>query len=114
MVSSNWKLVVCRAGVYSYTADSDGFMCVEVDFPKRNNLAIWKNGVELYTETISLSQMLAVGDVVVGDVIEIRATCKNANESGTLTVNAAILSEERFTECYNVLAASALELTGRA
>jgi len=97
--------------IYSYTANSDGFMCVEVDFPKRNNLAIWKNGVELYTETISLSQMLAVGDVVVGDVIEIRATCKNANESGTLTVNAAILSEERFTECYNVLAASALELT---
>ena len=97
--------------IYRYTADSDGFMCVQVDFPKRNNLSIWKNGTELYTETISLSQMLAVGDVVVGDVIEVRATCKSANESGTLTVNAAILSEERFTECYDILAASTLELT---
>jgi len=97
--------------IYSYTADSDGFMCVEVNFPKRNNLSVWKNGVELYTETISLPQMLAVGDVVVGDVVEIRASCKTANESGTLTVNAAILSEERFRECYEILAASTLELT---
>ena len=97
--------------VYRYDVDSDGFFCVDLNFPKRNDVSIWLNGTELYNETMSLPQMMAVGDVVVGDVVEIRATCKNANESGTLTVNAAILSRERFEECYDVLSASTLELT---
>ncbi len=96
---------------YLYTVDADGFFCVELNFPKRNNVSIWKNGVELYSETMSLPQMLAVGDVLIGDEIEIRATCKTANESGTLTVNAAILNAECFDACYEVLSASTLELT---
>ncbi len=97
--------------VYRYNVDSDGFFCVDLDFPKRNDVSIWLNGTELYNETMSLPQMMAVADVVVGDVVEIRATCKNSNESGTLTISAAILSQERFEECYNVLRASVLELT---
>ena len=96
---------------YTYTVDADGFMCVELNFPKRNDVSIWKNGVELYSESMSLQQMMAVGDVVMGDVIEIRATCKNSNESGTLTITAAVLNEARFRECYDVLNASTLELT---
>ena len=95
---------------YFYTVDSDGFMCIDLNFPKRNNVTILKNDVELYSETTSLQQMLAVGDVAVGDVVEIRATCK-AGEDGTLTVTAAILNEERFFEGYDVLSASVLELT---
>ena len=97
--------------IYSYEITTDGFMCVDLNFPKRNNVSVWKNGTELYSESISLPQMLAVDDVVVGDTVEIRATCKTASESGTLTVNAAILSEEAFQSCYDVLAASTLELT---
>ena len=97
--------------IYSYTVETDGFMCVDLNMPKRNNVAIWKNGAELYSETMSLQQMLAVGDVAVGDVVEVRASCKTANESGTITVTAAILNEERFRRCYDVLAASTLELT---
>ena len=96
---------------YIYTVDSDGFLCVDLNFPKRNNVSVWKNDVELYSETMSLPQMLAVGDVAMGDTVEIRATCKNSNESGTLTVSAAILSESRFREGYDVLNASTLELT---
>ena len=98
--------------IYRYTVDMDGFMCVDLNIPNRNDIAIWKNGVELYNESMSLQQMLAVGDVVVGDVIEVRATCKESGESGTLTISAAILNEDRFRECYDVLAASQLELTG--
>ena len=94
---------------YLYTVDSDGFMCVDLNFPKRNNVSILKNDVELYTETTSLQQMLAVGDVAVGDVVEVRATCK-AGEDGTLTVTAGILNEERFFEGYEILSASQLEL----
>ena len=97
--------------IYTYPIDTDGFMCVDLNFPKRNNVSIWKNGAELYNETMSLPQMLAVGDVQEGDVLEIRATCKNANESGNLTVHAALLDEERFVECYEVLSASKLNLT---
>ena len=97
--------------VYSYTIESAGFMCVDLNLPKRNNVAIYKNGVELYSETMSLQQMLAVGDVAAGDVVEIRCTCKTADESGTLSISAAILDEERFRACYEVLAASTLELT---
>ena len=95
---------------YFYTVDSDGFMCVDLNFPKRNNVSILKNDVELYSETTSLPQMMAVCDVAVGDVVEIRASCK-AGENGTLTVTAAILNEERFYECYEKLSAATLELT---
>ena len=48
--------------------------------------------MELYSETTSLPQMMAVCDVAAGDVVEIRATCK-AGEDGTLTITAAILNE---------------------
>ena len=96
---------------YTFTAYSDGFMCVELDFPKRNDVAIWKNGESVYTESMSLKQMMAVGDVTVGDVVEVRATCKNANESGTLDVSAAILNVDRLAKAHQILSASTLELT---
>ena len=99
------------AVTYTYTVETDGFMCVELYFPKRNNVSIWKNGAELYSETMSLQQMMAVGDVAVGDVVEVRASCKTEKEKGTITINAAILNEERFRQCYEVLSASTLELT---
>ena len=96
---------------YTYTAMNDGFMCVELDFPKRNDVAIWKNGEMLYTESMSLKQMLAVGDVAYGDVVEVRATCKNANESGTIDISAAVLNMDRLAKAHQILNASTLELT---
>ena len=85
-------------------------MCVNLNLPKRNAVSISLNGVELYTETMSLPQMLAVGDVAVGDVVTVRMTCK-ANEKGTMTLTAAILNNSRFREGYEVLAECPLELT---
>ena len=95
---------------YTYTVEQDGFMCVNLNLPKRNAVSISLNGVELYTETMSLPQMLAVGDVAVGDVVTVRMTCK-ANEKGTMTLTAAILNNSRFREGYEVLAECPLELT---
>ena len=95
---------------YTYTVDRDGFMCVYLNLPKRNGVSISINGVEQYTETMSLPQMLAVGDVVVGDVVTVRMSCK-ANEKGTMTLTAAILNNERFRQGYEILNASTLELT---
>jgi uncharacterized membrane protein YfhO len=96
---------------YTYQVTSDGFMCIELDFPKRNSVDIWKNGERVYSETMTLPQMMAVGDVQVGDVVEIKATCKNANETGSLDISAAILNNERFAKCYEILSSSVLELT---
>ena len=96
--------------VYTYHVDTDGFMCVSVNLPKRNDVAIWVNGEMRYTEAISLPQMLAVGDVHAGDVVELKMTCKSAGESSTMTISAAVLNEARFAAAYDVLAASTLEL----
>ena len=95
---------------YTYTVEQDGFMCVNLNLPKRNAVSISLNGVELYTETMSLPQMLAVGDVAVGDVVTVRMTCKE-DEKGTMTLTAAILNNNRFREGYEILNASTLELT---
>ena len=103
----------CAAGsdiTYSYVADRDGFLCIHLNLPKRNDFYVSVNGVELYKETISLPQMLAVGDVRSGDVIDIRIAC-DAGENSTMTVSAAILQEEPFREGYSILNASTLELT---
>ena len=97
--------------VYSYTVDTDGFLCIYVNQPKRNGVAIWVNGQQRYTESISLPQMLAVGDVSVGDVVELKATCKTAGESSNMTISAAVLNQARFEQAYAELCASTLELT---
>ena len=97
--------------VYTYSVDTDGFMCISVNLPKRNDVAIWVNGEQRYTEAISLPQMLAVGDVSAGDVVELKMTCKSAGEASTMTISAAVLNMTRFAAVYDVLAASTLELT---
>ena len=95
---------------YTYTVQQDGFLCVNLNLPKRNSVSISLNGVELYTEAMSLPQILAVGDVAVGDVVMVRMTCKE-NEKGTMTLTAAVLNNDLFREGYEILNASTLELT---
>ena len=96
--------------VYAYTADREGFLCVNVDLPKRNDVTIRVNGNVIYTETTSLAQMMAVSDVTVGDVVEVEMAC-DEGESGTMTLTAAILDMDLFWEGYEILNASTLELT---
>ncbi len=103
----------CQSGAdvtYSFVADRDGFACVHLNLPKRNDYYVSVNGVELFKETISLPQMMAVGDVQAGDVIELRILC-DQGESSTMTVSAAVLNDERFWAGYDILSASVLELT---
>ena len=96
--------------LYSYVADRDGFMCIHLNFPKRNDYYVIVNNVELYKETISLPQMIAVGDVKAGDVIDIRVMC-DAGENSTLTIGASILDSAMFWQGYDVLNMSTLEVT---
>ena len=96
--------------IYRYVADQDGFMCVHLNLPKRNGVVIRVNGFEIYSETTSLPQMMAVGDVQVGDEVEVVMSCKE-NESGTMTLSAGILNMDRFWRGYEKLKACSLELT---
>ena len=96
--------------IYSYTAQQDGFLCIHLTLPKRNDYYVSVNGAELFKETISLPQMMAVGDVNTGDVIDIRIVC-DAGENSTMTLSAAILDDTQFRMGYDILNASTLELT---
>ena len=95
---------------YSYVAAKDGFCCIRLDLPKRNNYYVSINGLELYSESISLPQMIAVGDVKTGDLIEVRVIC-NSGEASTMDVKAAILDCDLFWRGYEILNASTWKLT---
>ena len=96
--------------IFSYIAQQDGFACIHLTLPKRNDYYVSINGTELFKETISLPQMMAVGDVTEGDLIEVRVVC-DEGENSTMTLDAAILDNAVFTRGYDVLNASTLELT---
>lgn len=96
--------------VYEFTADRDGYMCLGLNLTDRNSYTVSKNGEQLYSETLSLPQMIAVSDVKVGDTIQVRLTCKE-DEEGKMYVIGAIMDPEVFRTGYDVLAASTLELT---
>ena len=96
--------------VYSYTVGDSGFLCLDLTMSARNKFEVWRNGAELYSESLSLPQTLSVSQVEPGDIIEIMITCK-ANESGSITIRAGLLNDSVFRQGYDILAASTLELT---
>ena len=95
---------------YAYDIDRDGFMCVNLNLPKRNTFYVSINGVELYKETYSIPQMLAVGDVKAGDLVEVRVQC-SAGDKGTISIHGAILDNDLFRQGYEFLAQSQWNLT---
>lgn len=95
---------------YHYTVDRDGFACIQLNLPKRNDFFVSVNGKELYQESISLPQMLAVGDVKAGDLLEIRVVC-GAGEESSMTVTAAVMDPQVFWQGYEILSASTWNLT---
>ena len=95
---------------YSYQIDQEGFLCLDMSMSARNSFRVYKNGKELYSESLSLPQMLAVSDVAVGDTIMVEIICSK-DKSGTVNIRAGILNEEVFRRGYDVLAASTLDLT---
>ena len=95
---------------YAYIADREGFFCVQMDCPKRNSVTVMINGGVVMSEDLSLEQMLAVGDVVPGDYVELRFDCSEG-ETGSMTIGAAILDMDVFWAGQQILAADTLELT---
>ena len=95
---------------YRYDFTEAGFFCVDLNMTKRNSFYVYKNGKQLYYESISLPQTLAVSEVQPGDYVEIRITC-NANEKGNITIRGGLLKDSVFREGYDILNASTLKLT---
>ena len=90
---------------YTYNITQEGFLCLDLNLPKKNSYNVYLNGLKLFNETYSIPQSIAVSDVHPGDVIEIKLTCK-ANESSNMNIKVGILDETVFREAYDVLAAS--------
>ena len=95
---------------YAFTASREGFVCLDFDVTDRNSYTVYHNGEKLYAETLSLTQMIAACDVIPGDVIEVKLTCKQ-DEEGRMTVRAGILDDALFRLGYEILNTSALEIT---
>ena len=94
---------------YSYIVDRDGFGCIHLDLPKRNTYSVIVNNVELYSETISLPQMIAIGDLKAGDILDIRIVCKDGEDS-YMTVRTSVMDNDLFWQGYEILSASTLDL----
>ena len=95
---------------YTYTVDTEGFMCLDMNLYKRNGLYVFKNGQRLYYESMSLPQMLAVSEVKPGDTIKVEVIC-SANDTGVVSMWPAILSKAVFEQGYDILSSSTLDLT---
>ncbi|MBE6950194.1 MAG: hypothetical protein E7451_02530 [Ruminococcaceae bacterium] len=95
---------------YTFEAYRDGFVCLDFDVTDRNSYTVSHNGEKLYSETLSLTQMIAACDCAPGDVIEVKLTCKQGEE-GRMTVRAAVLDDTLFRQGVEKLQASTLEIT---
>ena len=95
---------------YFYTANNEGLLCVHLNLSARNSFRVYKNDQLIFSESITLPQMFSVCMAEPGDVFELRMDCR-ANETGSMTIKAAILDGELFGEAYEALSASPLELT---
>lgn len=104
--------VGANAGTVSYqiTPKDSGFLCIDLNLPKKNSFSVYLNGEKLYNETYSLPQCLAVASVKPGDLVQIDLNCK-ANDQSNMTIKSALVDDEVFQEAYAVLSASTLQLT---
>ena len=95
---------------YKYQMHKDGFMCFRASATDRNTFTVYKNGLEQYSDTISLPEVFAVCDVQVGDTIIIDVGCKQ-NTNATVYIQSAIMDDELFRQGYEILSASTWDLT---
>ena len=95
---------------FHYQITTEGFLCMDFEMPQKNSFTVWKNGKQLFSESITLQQTLSICQVVPGDEIEIQVTCKG-NEDSAMNVRSAILDDAVFRKGYDILNASTLELT---
>ena len=111
---ANYKATQDGNVTFGYTVTKPGFMCLEIKSSNKADIKIYMSraGAQslLYDEDVVMPQLFSVADVKPGDLVWVNIECE-ADEVGSLNVQAGILNEEVFWEGYEVLAASTLELT---
>ena len=95
---------------YTYTLEESGFLCLDMNMTERNSYKVFLNDRELFSESISLPQMISVSDVKPGDKVIIDITCKKESH-GVVLIRAALLDEEVFRKGHQILSSSTLDLT---
>ena len=109
---------------FQYTADREGFMCLNLDFSADNVYSIYikrlidDSGDEpvyssfeiVQSDYENLSQMAAVCDVKPGDFVELNVYV-GANETGTINVAHGILNEKVFRAGYDILSRATMDIT---
>lgn len=95
---------------YNYNVSMDGFLCLDLTLYAQKNFTVRVNGKYLYSEGYSLPCVMAVSNVKKGDVVTVDITCK-PNTNSAVHVRAAILNHDVFTQGYEILQRSTLQLT---
>ena len=95
---------------YMFQMNSEGLLCLRIGVTEHNAIRVYKNGIELFSENMSLPQILSAGTVQVGDSIIVEIDCSSGS-SGTTQIRAAVLNDDVFRKGYEILAASTLDLT---
>ncbi len=109
---------------FQYTADREGFMCLNIDFSADNVYSIYikrlidDSGDEpvygnfeiVQSDYENLSQLAAVCDVKPGDFVELNVYV-GANETGTINVANSVLNETVFRAGYDILSRSTMDIT---
>ncbi len=96
--------------MYQYDMTQEGFLCIDVNLYSGKNFTVWHNDQRLYSETYSLPQMFAVGDVQPGDKVQIVVECK-ASEESAVSIKGCVLDQDQFRQGYDILNAATLDLT---
>lgn len=94
---------------YEFTAGENGFLCLDFDVTDRNSYTVYLNDEKLYSESLSLPQMIAASNVTAGDVVKVELKCKSG-EDGRTTMKAAILDGSVFRSGVEILNQSTWEL----
>ena len=95
---------------YRFTVREAGFLCLDLDASKRNSYEVLCNGSRLFSESLSLPQMISACNVQPGDEITVRLTCKQG-EKGRMDIKAAVLDGAEFRSGVERLQENPLMLT---
>lgn len=95
---------------YTFTIPYEGYLCLDMNLGQNKSFTVWHNGQYLFTKNYSLSQMVGIDNVQVGDTVEVRINCAANLTSGSVNIRAAVLQEDVFREGYEILNASTLQL----
>ena len=96
---------------YTLTIPYEGYLCLDLNLGQNKNYTVWHNGQYLFSKNYSLSQLLGIDNVQVGDTVEVRVNCAVNQSSSSVNIRAAVLQEEIFREGYEILNASTLQLS---